>query len=148
MEMLTSAVEEVLPSDSSPDVMPITVETVFAPAESVLTKPRSALIDHMRRRHRKEMQAEKVKAAIGVPEDKEITETIAMMMALDLQPLSMVENYGFRTLLSKLIPHYIIPSRKHYAMTIIPCTTLIKLGNAGDWYWKRNTCQVPILEKH
>lgn len=40
-----------------------------------------------------------------------ITHQIAKMIAMDLQPLSMVEDAGFRELIQLLVPHYVMPSR-------------------------------------
>ena len=54
------------------------------------------------------------------PHCKEITNTIARMLALDFQPFSMVEDEGFKRLLQVLDPHYHIPSRKHFSEVVIP----------------------------
>ncbi|XP_070847165.1 zinc finger BED domain-containing protein 4-like [Chaetodon trifascialis] len=59
------------------------------------------------------------------PRAAKITEALAQYIALDDQPLSVVENSGFRKLLSVLEPRYAIPSR-HY----ITDTELPKLHNA------------------
>lgn len=49
-----------------------------------------------------------------------ITEALTHYIALDDQPLSMVENVGFRRLLSVLEPMYEIPSRRHITDTVLP----------------------------
>lgn len=42
------------------------------------------------------------------------------MIALDNQPLSIVENTGFRNLMRKFKPKYNIPDKKYFIDTIIP----------------------------
>lgn len=54
------------------------------------------------------------------PRSKQITKLIAEMICLDLQPFSIVENKGFRNLLSHLEPRFTIPCRKILANKIIP----------------------------
>ncbi|KAH7969954.1 hypothetical protein HPB52_023087 [Rhipicephalus sanguineus] len=48
-----------------------------------------------------------------------ITTRIARMLALDLQPYSCVENWGFRELMNHMEPLYKIPSRTTFSRTII-----------------------------
>ena len=45
---------------------------------------------------------------------------IAKMMALDIQPYSIVEDVGFKYLVGLLEPRYIMPSRKYFSEKIIP----------------------------
>ena len=45
---------------------------------------------------------------------------IGEMLAVDCQPLSMVEDVGFKRVLQILEPHYKCPSRKYFTDTIIP----------------------------
>ena len=45
---------------------------------------------------------------------------IGEMLAVDCQPLSMVEDIGFKRVLQTLEPRYKCPSRKYYTDTIIP----------------------------
>lgn len=51
---------------------------------------------------------------------KAIHKKIGEMIAVDLQPYSMVEDPGFRRLINHLEPRYQIPSRKFFTETIIP----------------------------
>jgi hypothetical protein len=51
---------------------------------------------------------------------QKLTEAIARMIALDLQPYSIVEDVGFRSLLNITEPRYIIPSRSTFARNIVP----------------------------
>lgn len=44
---------------------------------------------------------------------------ITIMIAKDLQPFSVVEDYGIRNLVKRLAPHYIIPTRKHIRQVVI-----------------------------
>ena len=41
-------------------------------------------------------------------------------MALDIQPYSIVEDVGFKSLVGLLEPRYIMPSRKYFSEKIIP----------------------------
>ena len=54
------------------------------------------------------------------PHYKEITNAIALMIAFDFQPFSVVEDEGFKKLVRVLDPRYQIPSRKHFPETVIP----------------------------
>ncbi|XP_026087257.1 zinc finger BED domain-containing protein 4-like [Carassius auratus] len=54
------------------------------------------------------------------PRALKITEGIAYFIALDDQPLSAVENIGFRHLLGILEPRYEIPSRHHITTAMLP----------------------------
>lgn len=56
--------------------------------------------------------------AVGISD--KITDLIAKMMVLDLQPTTLVENRGFRDLIKHLEPRYKIPSRKFFSNTYIP----------------------------
>ena len=42
------------------------------------------------------------------------------MIALDSQPLSVVDDKGFVSLLNTLEPRYVIPSRKYVTETVLP----------------------------
>ena len=49
-----------------------------------------------------------------------ISERIARMIALDLQPFSIVEDRGFKELVLYFDPRYTMPSRKYFSETVIP----------------------------
>ena len=49
-----------------------------------------------------------------------ITKHIAMFIAHDMRPFSVVDSLGFRNLIRTLEPRYIIPSRTHFAEKVIP----------------------------
>lgn len=51
---------------------------------------------------------------------KEITEKVLHFIVLDDQPLSVVENEGFRNLMAYLQPRYSLPSRKYLSETALP----------------------------
>lgn len=51
---------------------------------------------------------------------KRLNEKLAMFIALDCQPFSVVEDKGFRQLLNELDPRYNIPSAKYVSKTLIP----------------------------
>ncbi|XP_063152308.1 uncharacterized protein LOC134492094 [Candoia aspera] len=54
------------------------------------------------------------------PKPSEVTRAIAQMMALDDQPLSMVEDTGFQHLLKLLAPNYKIPSCTTFSRQVVP----------------------------
>lgn len=54
------------------------------------------------------------------PRAVKITEALTHFIALDDQPLSVVENVGFRRLLSVLEPRYEIPSRPYFMDIMLP----------------------------
>lgn len=49
-----------------------------------------------------------------------ITKDIGVFIAADMRPFSVVENVGFRKVLHTLEPKYTIPSRVHFARTVVP----------------------------
>ncbi|XP_034023456.1 zinc finger BED domain-containing protein 1-like [Thalassophryne amazonica] len=51
---------------------------------------------------------------------KAITNAIGLFIAADLQPYSVVENAGFKHLISVLEPRYSIPSRSHLTTKLLP----------------------------
>ncbi len=51
---------------------------------------------------------------------QKITNAIAIFMALDMRPFSVVKNEGFKYLLSVLEPHYLLPSRAHFSQNVLP----------------------------
>jgi hypothetical protein len=57
---------------------------------------------------------------ISSPKAKAIHAKIAEMIAVDIQPISIVENQGFKRLMGKVCPNYNIPSRKYFAEVILP----------------------------
>nr|XP_020737633.1 zinc finger BED domain-containing protein 4 [Odocoileus virginianus texanus] len=54
------------------------------------------------------------------PVAKKITSLIAEMIALDLQPYSLVDNVGFNRLLAYLKPQYSLPAPAYFSRTAIP----------------------------
>ena len=79
------------------------------PAES--TTKQLTLVDALQRREK--LPAGSVKAT-------NITEKIMEFIVLDSQPLSVVDNEGFRRLLEHLEPRYSLPSRKYFSETAPP----------------------------
>ena len=53
-------------------------------------------------------------------EARRIHEAIALMIAADVQPYSVVEDAGFKNLLHILEPRYKVPSRKFFSTKILP----------------------------
>lgn len=60
------------------------------------------------------------KFASDDPRSKEITKKIAEMICTDDQPFSVVDDVGFRRLISHLEPRYPMVTRQHLSNTIIP----------------------------
>ncbi|XP_032348415.1 zinc finger BED domain-containing protein 4 [Camelus ferus] len=54
------------------------------------------------------------------PVAKKITRLVAEMMALDLQPYSLVDSVGFSRLLAHLAPQYSLPPPAYFSRTAIP----------------------------
>jgi hypothetical protein len=54
------------------------------------------------------------------PKQIQITEKIAMMIAKDLQPYSVVEDPGFRAVIAAAEPRYVMLSRKTFSEDVIP----------------------------
>lgn len=51
---------------------------------------------------------------------KKVTLKVVKMICKDLQPLSVVEDEGFRDLLCELEPRYVLPTRTTFRQTIVP----------------------------
>jgi len=49
-----------------------------------------------------------------------LTIRIGEMIAVDMQPFSMVEDEGFRRVMQASVPQYNVPSRKQFSETVIP----------------------------
>lgn len=54
------------------------------------------------------------------PKAHELTKAIAVMIAVDLQPYSVVEDPGFKAVLKIAEPRYVIPSRTTFSRNMIP----------------------------
>lgn len=67
-----------------------------------------------------QMLAKREKMSRDNPRALKITDALAEYIALDDQPLSVVDNLGFRRLLCILEPRYEIPSRNHITDTVLP----------------------------
>ena len=60
------------------------------------------------------------KWAIDSLEARRVHEAIGRMIAVDVQPYSVVEDVGFKNVLTTLEPRYTVPSRKYFSTKIIP----------------------------
>ena len=58
--------------------------------------------------------------SIDNPRSKLLSHRIAEMMAVDLQPFSIVDDPGFCRLMKAAEPRYVIPSRKYFSEVLIP----------------------------
>ena len=57
---------------------------------------------------------------INDPRAKKIHAKVGEMIAIDCQPVSIVDHEGFKSLIRTLEPKYRMPSRKYFSETIIP----------------------------
>ena len=57
---------------------------------------------------------------INDPKAERIHRKIAEMMALDYQPLSVITDVGFTSLLQTIKPRYKMPSRKYFTDNVLP----------------------------
>lgn len=57
---------------------------------------------------------------LGTSDKNKIDKAILKMIVWDFQPFSMVDDRGFRNLMSTVYPNYKIPSRKFFANTLLP----------------------------
>lgn len=56
----------------------------------------------------------------GVPKKKHLDNLLMKMIVMDLQPMSIVEDRGFRRFLHGLDPKYVMPSRRDITRKHIP----------------------------
>ncbi len=54
------------------------------------------------------------------PRAKQITEVLTQFIVLDDQPLSVIDNVGFRRFVNVLEPKYEIPNRRHVTDIVLP----------------------------
>ena len=55
---------------------------------------------------------------------KELVNSICIIIAKDMHPLSVVESDGFKSLMKLAVPRFAITSRKHFSQSVIPCLYL------------------------
>ncbi|XP_019724286.1 uncharacterized protein LOC109515125 [Hippocampus comes] len=78
---------------------------------SYINKSTSSMLRHNRGRHGNEELADTCEST-PVPNKQAVDEAVVNMIIKDCQPLSIVENKGFRELLKLIMPSYALPSRK------------------------------------
>lgn len=66
------------------------------------------------------MVSKKTKYLSTDPRAQEMTRAVAEMICVDMQPLDIVNNKGFKQLMEKAVPKYELPSRKHLSTVVIP----------------------------
>lgn len=91
------------------------------------------------------------------PQAVKITEALTHFITLDDQPLSVVENVGFRRLLSTLEPRYEIPSRSYITDVMVPklfedvkknVRNLVKAASALSFttdIWTSSVCPMSLI---
>ncbi|KAL3107711.1 hypothetical protein niasHT_012224 [Heterodera trifolii] len=82
------------------------VQTIFSEK-----RPRQSIAEALRAKSPWESDGEKT-----LRMNKRIMEFIAV----DLQPLSVVENIGFQRLVTEMQPKYVMPGRKFFTNTLMP----------------------------
>lgn len=86
------------------------------PSMSSSAKPRERKIAHLQKQLSLEETFDLKKLwDINDTRAKEINKKIMLMMALDNQPFTIVEDEGFIRLMAHLQPRYVIPSRRYFA---------------------------------
>ncbi|XP_029289099.1 uncharacterized protein LOC115009315 [Cottoperca gobio] len=78
---------------------------------SYINKSTSSMLRHYRARHGGDEESADTRENTPVPKQA-VDEAVVNMIIKDCQPLSLVENEGFRELLKLIIPSYVLPSRK------------------------------------
>ncbi|KAG7526053.1 zinc finger BED domain-containing 4-like [Solea senegalensis] len=78
---------------------------------SYINKITSSMLRYYRARHGNEELAD-TRESTPVPNKQAVDEAVVNMIIKDCQPLSFVENEGFRELLKLIVPSYALPSRK------------------------------------
>ncbi|KAL2079757.1 hypothetical protein ACEWY4_011180 [Coilia grayii] len=73
-----------------------------------------------------------VKLPSNSPRALSITEAVGIFISKDIRPYSVVENAGFRLLMKRLEPRYVLPTRKHLSETVIPKMYAETKGNLAN----------------
>ncbi|XP_041852645.1 zinc finger BED domain-containing protein 4-like [Melanotaenia boesemani] len=79
---------------------------------SYINKSTSSMLRHYRARHGNEELADTPAVSTPVPNKQALDEAVINMIIKDCQPLTLVENEGFRELMQLVAPSYVLPSRK------------------------------------
>ncbi|TWW73948.1 hypothetical protein D4764_15G0013440, partial [Takifugu flavidus] len=85
---------------------------------SYINKSTSSMLRHYRARHGNEELAD-TRERTPVPNKQAVDEAVVNMIIKDCQPLSFVENEGFREPLKLIIPSNALPSRKACLRNVI-----------------------------
>ncbi|KAF3840379.1 hypothetical protein F7725_019096 [Dissostichus mawsoni] len=100
-------------------------ERLFSAAGTIVSKKRASLtkehVDMLTFLHKTFKRKEKLPQ--NSEKAKKITAKIAEFIAMDDQPLSVVENVGFRRLMEHLEPRYELPSRHYFTEKALPSFT-------------------------
>ncbi|XP_073470722.1 zinc finger BED domain-containing protein 4-like [Aquarana catesbeiana] len=79
-----------------------------------------------------------VRAPIGPIRQSKLDEQLVKMIALDLQPFSVVDDKGFRSFVKALDPSYVLPNRKTLSGSLLPqlydsikAELMVKVSNAS-----------------
>ncbi|CAG12946.1 unnamed protein product [Tetraodon nigroviridis] len=79
---------------------------------SRINRSTSTMLRHYRARHEKEEQVNSPVINTGASRKQATDEAVVNMIIKDCQPLSLVEDEGFKELLQLLEPSYVLPSRQ------------------------------------
>ena len=72
--------------------------------------------------------------SINSAEAQKVHHAIGKMIAVDIQPYSVVEDDGFKEVIGVLEPRYVVPSRKFFSEKIIPVVSVALLFSQNtDW---------------
>nr|XP_046234507.1 zinc finger BED domain-containing protein 4-like isoform X2 [Scatophagus argus] len=79
---------------------------------SYINQSTSSMLRHYRARHGNEELADTPAVSTPVPNKQALDEAVINMIIKDCQPLTLVENEGFRALMQLVASSYVLPSRK------------------------------------
>nr|XP_046234506.1 zinc finger BED domain-containing protein 4-like isoform X1 [Scatophagus argus] len=100
---------------------------------SYINQSTSSMLRHYRARHGNEELADTPAVSTPVPNKQALDEAVINMIIKDCQPLTLVENEGFRALMQLVASSYVLPSRK-LSTSIHPFSYCLSSGSqGGDW---------------
>ena len=87
---------------------------------------------------------QKAKFSASSPAQSKITNAIVNMLITDIRPLHMVENEGFKNLISLLEPRYTMVSRKHIQNKLLPQLFSTTIDKIKSLLISASTCNVTL----
>ncbi|XP_054624165.1 zinc finger BED domain-containing protein 4-like [Dunckerocampus dactyliophorus] len=121
---------------------------------SYINKSTPSMLRHYRARHGNEELAD-TRVSTPVPNKQAVDDAVVNMIIKDCQPLSFVENEGFRQLLKLIIPSYALPSRKDLVSqryeeeekTKKDLQSAVAVTLTADMWWSKRRNRLQKLQK-